>query len=199
MECIVALPKDLFYNTGINTFIWVLTNKKSKERKGKVQLINAVDFCRPAAKSLGNKRNNIDEKHISQILAIYTDFKEGKHTKIFDNEYFGFYSLTVEQPLRNENGELVLKKGEKQADSKKRDTENMPLDSDVMMYFKNEVLPHIDSEAWLELPKTRIGYEINFTKYFYEYKALRSSAEISEEILDSEKKISAMINELFGE
>ena len=199
LECIVALPKDLFYNTGINTFIWFLTNKKSEERKGKVQLINAVDFCKPAAKSLGNKRNNIEQEHISKVLDIYTTFEEGTHSKIFDNEYFGFYSLTVEQPLRDKDGELVLKKGVKQADSKKKDTENVPLGSDVMEYFNNEVLPHIDSESWLELSKTRIGYEINFTKYFYEYTALRSSSDIRKEILTSEKNISAMINELFGE
>lgn len=198
LECIVALPKDLFYNTGINTFIWFLTNKKSAERRGKIQLINAVEFCKPAPKSLGNKRNNIEQEHISKILDIYTAFEEGDNSKIFKNEYFGFYSLTVEQPLRGENGELILKKGTKQADSKKRDTENMPLGSDVMRIFTEEVLPHIDPESWLDISKTRIGYEVNFTKYFYKYTALRPSSEIKEEIKDSEKGLSAMINELFN-
>lgn len=199
LECIVALPKDLFYNTGINTFIWFLTNKKSKERRGKVQLINAVDFCKPAPKSLGNKRNNIEGEHIKRIWDIYTQFTEGDYCKIFSNEYFGFYQLTVEQPLRDDKGKLLLKKGERQADSKKRDTENVPLGTDVKVYFDNEVLPHIDSESWIDFSKTRIGYEINFTKYFYKYQPLRPSSEIRTEILESERSISRLINELFGE
>jgi type I restriction enzyme M protein len=199
LECIVALPKDLFYNTGINTFIWFLTNKKSAERKGKVQLINAVDFCRPAAKSLGNKRNDIKPEHVSAILDMYTRFEEGEYCKIFPNQHFGFYQLTVEQPLRSETGELALKKGEKQADRKKHDTENVPLDADVKAYFDNEVLPHIDPEAWIDFSKTRIGYEINFTKYFYQYQALRSSNDIRTEIMESEQRIRTLINELFGE
>ena len=199
LECIVALPKDLFYNTGINTFIWFLTNKKSAERKGKVQLINAVDFCRPATKSLGNKRNDIKPEHVSAILDIYSNFTEGEYCKIFPNQHFGFYQLTIEQPLRAEAGKLALKKGEKQADGKKRETENVPLDADVKAYFDNEVLPHIDPEAWIDFSKTRIGYEINFTKYFYQYQALRSSTHIRTEIMESEQRIRTLINELFGE
>lgn len=199
LECIVALPKDLFYNTGINTFIWFLTNKKSKERRGKVQLINGVDFFQPMARSLGNKRNNIQPEHIEAVLKLYSDFAEGDNCKIFDNEYFGFYQLTVEQPLRDEKGKLILKKGEKQADAKKRDTENVPLVVDVKTYFDNEVLPHIDPESWMDLSKTRIGYEINFTRYFYQYQALRPSSEIKAEILNSEKHIQVLINELFAE
>lgn len=199
LECIVALPKDLFYNTGINTFIWFLTNKKSKERKGKVQLINAVDFCKPASKSLGNKRNNIEPEHVEAILRIYTDFNDGNSCKIFNNEFFGFYQLTIEQPLRTENGKLSLKKGEIQVDTKKRDTENVPLGTDVKAYFEKEVLPHIDPASWIDFSKTRIGYEINFTKYFYKYQPLRPSSEIRTEILDSEERICTLINELFGE
>lgn len=199
LECIIALPKDLFYNTGINTFIWLLTNKKSKDRRNKVQLINAVDFCKPAPKSLGNKRNNINVEHVEAILQIYTDFTETEYCKIFDNEYFGFYQLTVEQPLRTENGKLSVKKGEKQADTKKRDTENVPLGTDIKAYFENEVLPHIDHESWIDFSKIRIGYEINFTKYFYKYQPLRPSSEIRKEILVSEERICTLINELFGE
>jgi len=199
LECIVALPKDLFYNTGINTFIWFLTNKKSAQRKGKVQLINAVDFCKQAAKSLGNKRNDIKPEHVTAILDMYTNFTEGEYCKIFSNQHFGFYQLTIEQPLRTEAGKIALKKGEKQADGKKRDTENVPLDADVKDYFDNEVLPHIDPEAWIDFSKTRIGYEINFTKYFYQYQSLRSSTEIRTEIMESEQRIRTLINELFGE
>lgn len=199
LECIVALPKDLFYNTGINTFIWFLTNKKEKTRRGKVQLINAVDFCKPAPKSLGNKRNNIESGYVKEILKIYTDFSEGEFCKIYPNEHFGYYQLTVEQPLRTESGKLSLKKGEKQPDAKKRDTENIPLGTDVLAYFKNEVLPHIDPESWIDYSKTRIGYEINFTKYFYKYQPLRPSSEIRQEIIGSEERIRGLINELFGE
>lgn len=198
LECIVALPKDLFYNTGINTFIWFLTNKKEAHRKGKVQLINAASFCKSASRSLGNKRNNIDQLHIDQIVDIYTRFEESDYCKIFDNEYFGYYQLTIEQPERTDDGKLKLVKVDKKADSKKRETETVPLDADVEQYFNTEILPHIDSEAWVDYSKTRIGYEINFSKYFYEYKGLRPSAELRKEIMEMESKISTMINELFA-
>lgn len=198
LECIVALPKDLFYNTGINTFIWFLTNKKEAHRKGKVQLINAASFCKSASRSLGNKRNNIDQLHIDQIVDIYTRFEESDYCKIFDNEYFGYYQLTIEQPERTDDGKLKLVKVDKKADSKKRETETVPLDADVEQYFNTEILPHIDSEAWVDYSKTRIGYEINFSKYFYEYKGLRPSAELRKEIMEKESKISTMINELFA-
>ena len=125
LECIIALPKELFYNTGIATYLWFFTNKKPEQRRGKVQLINAVDFCKTCSKSLGNKRYDILEEHVQQILAIYLDFKEGEYCKIFDNDDFGQYELTIEQPLRDDNGELVLKRGKKQADSTKRDTEKI--------------------------------------------------------------------------
>lgn len=198
LECIVALPKDLFYNTGINTFIWFLTNNKAPHRKGKVQLINAVNYCKPAPRSLGNKRNNIESQHIDDIVDIYTRFEEGPNSKIFSNEYFGYYQLTIEQPERDKKGKIKEVKGQLKADSKKRDTENIPLNMDVENYFKAEVLPHIDPESWIDYSKTRIGYEINFTKYFYEYKGLRSSTEIRQEILDLEDNISSMIKELFA-
>lgn len=113
LECIVALPKDLFYNTGIATYLWFFTNNKSVQRRGKVQLINAVDFCKPSAKSLGNKRNDILPEHIAEILKIYMDFEENEFSKIFYNKDFGQYELTIEQPLRDDKNELVLKRGQK--------------------------------------------------------------------------------------
>ena len=188
----------MFYNTGINTYIWFLTNKKEKQRKGKVQLINAVDYCRSNKKSLGNKRNEITAEHISDILKLYTDFKETKHSKIFDNEHFGYFQLTVEQPMYDEKGKKVLDKNKNpKPDSKKRDKENVPLTADIEKYFETEVLPHVP-DAWIDFDKTRIGYEINFTKYFYEYKGLRPATEVKQEIVSLETEIASLLNELLN-
>ena len=185
LDCIIALPKDLFYNTGISTFIWFLSNKKETNRKGKIQLINASiaddkeakvkGFCQSNKKSLGNKRNEISEKHIQRILDLYSNFEESKHSKIFNNDDFGYYQLTIEQPLLDEEGDPIYNKNfEKKPDSKKRDKEVVPITADVEEYFNSEVLPHVP-DAWIDHDKTRIGYEINFSKYFYEHKALVSS------------------------
>jgi type I restriction enzyme M protein len=198
LECIVALPKDMFYNTGINTYIWFLTNNKEKQRKGKVQLINAVDFCRSNKKSLGNKRNEITDNHIAQILELYTDFSATKDSKIFDNEHFGFYQLTVEQPLYDAKGKKQLDKNKNpKADSKKRDKENVPLGANIEKHFEKEVLPHVP-DAWIDFDKTRIGFEINFTKYFYEYKGLRAAKEVKVEIEALEGDITTLLKELLA-
>lgn len=197
LECIVALPKDLFYNTGIATYFWFFTNNKSSQRRGKVQLINAIDFCKPSAKSLGNKRNDILPEHVEKILKIYMDFEENDFSKIFHNKDFGQYELTIEQPLRNDKGELVLKRGQKQADSNKRDTEKIALDTNWKQYFQEEVLPHIDSESWVEVSKTRKFYEINFTKYFYKFIEQEPSIVIAERIKEREAKLAGMIKSIF--
>ena len=197
LECIVALPKELFYNTGIATYLWFFTNKKSTQRKGKVQLINAVDFCKPCSKSLGNKRNDILPEHVTDILNLYLNFEENEYSKIFDNKDFGQYELTIEQPLRDEKGELVLKRGQKQADTSKRDTEKISLDTNWKEYFQEEVLPHIDPESWVEIGKTRKLYEINFTKYFYKFSVPESSNIIAERIQERETKVAAMIKAIF--
>lgn len=211
LECIVALPGDLFYNTGIGTYIWILSNNKEERRKGKVQLINATsqEFYAPAKKSLGNKRNEISEdEDIPAIVAIYDAFEDGKHSRVFNNTDFGFLELTVEQPKRKADGELDLKKGKKQPDSSLRSTERVRLDQNVNEYFNQEVLPHIDQEAWLDLTKTRIGYEINFQQYFYEYQKLDSSLEIENRLKkrmfgDAEhperKSIVELINAIFAD
>lgn len=196
LDCIIALPKDLFYNTGINTYIWVFANKKKVERVGKVQLINAVDFCEPSAKSLGNKRNDILEEHVRQILQIYLDFKENDYCKIILNQEFGQYELTIEQPQR-ENGKVVKKAGKLVPDTSKRDTEKVPLDCNVKEYFNNEILPHVDPESWIDFARTRTNYEINFTRYFYKYEQLESSESIAERILMREEKVTEMIKSLF--
>lgn len=193
LECIVALPKDLFYNTGIYTYIWFITNKKSQERKGKIQLINAIDFCSPAAKSLGNKRYDIKQEHIERIVKLYTDFEENEYCKIYDNEFFGSLYLTIEQPKRDADGKPVLKKGLFVADSDKRDFESVPLGCSIDEYFQNEILPYVDPESWIDISKTRVGYEINFTQYFHKYQTQRTSQSILEDIIDREKSIEGLL------
>ena len=199
LECIIALPKDMFYNTGINTYLWFFTDHKSEERRGKVQLINAVDFCQPSAKSLGNKRNDIVEKNIQDILGIYMGFKEGDCCRIIPNREFGQYELTVEQPLRDEDGNLILRNGAKQPDTGKRDTERVALDCDVKDYFAREVLPHIDPESWIDYKKVRTNYEINFTRYFYKYEPLEASESIARRIQEQEARIGGLFRLLFTE
>lgn len=197
LECIIALPKDLFYNTGIYTYLWFFSNKKGSERKGKVQLINAVDFCKTASKSLGNKRNDIVEGNVEYILNLYRNFKDGEFSKIIPNRDFGKYELTIEQPMRDEQGHIVYKAKKKQGDPSKRDTEFVSLDCNVKEYFTTEILPHIDPESWIDIAKTRISYEINFTRYFYKYQQPEPSEVIAERILKSEDSLESKIRKLF--
>jgi len=208
LEAIIALPDQLFYNTGISTYIWVVTDRKEAKRRAKVQLINASGsqfpdkdnpFYVKMLRSLGNKRKEIGDgengkpDQIGFITKIYGEFAEGEFCKIYDNEDFGYQRITVERPLRDANGELVLDKKDKvQADANLRDYENVPLKEDVEEYFRREVLPHI-SDAWIDHSKTKTGYEINFTKYFYRYKPLRSLAEIRADILALEQETEGMI------
>lgn len=198
LDCIVALPKDLFYNTGIATYIWFLSNRKPAERCGKVQLIDATSFCRPVAKSLGSKRNEITEEHVQQILAIYNRYEESDYCRIFPVQEFGALQITVEQPLRDEHGKLKLKKGEKQPDKSKTDTETVRLDQDLMAYFHTEVLPHIDPEAWIDFTKTRYQYEINFTRYFYKFQALEPAATIAARVQERQKELMDQLNAIFA-
>ena len=198
LEAIVALPNDIFYNTGIATYIWVLSNKKAgTRREGKVQLINANNLYEKRRKSLGNKRNDIPESAIQEITKLYGDFAESEICKIFANEDFGYTKIVVERPLRDANGELILKKGRKQADSALRDTENVPLTEDIEEYFAREVLPFAP-DAWIDKKKSKVGYEIPFTRYFYKYEAPRPSSEIMAEILELEKELSGSLEEVFG-
>lgn len=216
LETIIALPDQLFYNTGISTYIWIVTNKKSAERKGKVQLINATGvkdeelkkegkldynrFWQKMDKSLGNKRKKIvengTEKGIGFITQLYGNFEENEFSKIVPNDYFAYYRVTVEQPLI-ENGKVVKSKGKPKPDSSLRDYENIPFlktDQDgnlvpqtIEEYFEREVKPHLPA-AWIDETKTKIGYEINFTKYFYEFKPLRPLDKIKADILALEEK-----------
>lgn len=197
LEAIIALPNDIFYNTGIATYIWVLSNKKVGTKcEGKVQLINANGLFEKRRKALGNKRNDIPESAIEEITRLYGNFRETEISKIFDNEDFGYTKITVERPLRDENGELVLKNGKKQPDSSLRDTENVPLKEDIDEYFKREVLPFAP-DAWIDEKKSKVGYEIPFTRYFYKYEAPKPSAEIMAEILELEKELDGSLSEVF--
>lgn len=198
LEAIIALPNDIFYNTGIATYIWVLSNKKAgTKREGKVQLINANGLFEKRRKALGNKRNDIPQSAIEEITGLYGDFKESEISKIFDNEDFGYTKIVVERPLCDENGEPILKKGKKQPDSSLRDTETVPLKEDIQEYFKREVLPFAH-DAWIDEKKSKIGYEIPFTRYFYKYEALRNSSEIMAEIMDLETELSGSLENIFN-
>jgi type I restriction enzyme M protein len=198
LEAVIALPNQLFYNTGITTYIWVISNHKPKNRKGKVQLINGVDFFKKMSKSLGDKRNELSDDHIAQITKIYGEFKEGDYSKVFDNKAFGYAKVTVERPERNAKGQVVTdKKGNPKPDSSLRDTENIPLLMDVQEYMEKEVLPHVP-DAWIDHSKTNIGYEVNFTKYFYQYKPLRSLDEIRKDIMAIEQETDGLLKEVIG-
>jgi type I restriction enzyme M protein len=196
LEAVIALPNQLFYNTGISTYIWVISNNKPTKRKGKVQLINAVDFYKKMSKSLGDKRNELSEEHIAEITKIYGDFKESEHSKIFENKAFGYAKVTVERPERNAKGQVVVdKKGKPKAESNLRDTENIPLLLDVQAYMEKEVWPHVP-DAWIDHDKTNIGYEINFTKYFYQYKPLRSLDAIRADIMALEQETDGLLKKI---
>lgn len=217
LEAVIALPDQLFYNTGISTYIWIVTNHKSKTRKGKIQLINATGvkdeellkdgklefnrFWNKKDKSLGNKRKEIPEngttKGIGFITQLYGNFEENEFSKIYPNEFFGYWRITVEQPLV-ENGKIVTdRSGNPKPDSTIRDYENIPflkknsegklVQQTIKEYFKAEVKPHLP-KAWIDESKTKTGYEINFTKYFYEFKPLRPLAEIKANIMALEEK-----------
>ena len=293
LEAIVALPDQLFFNTGIFTYVWIVTNRKAKKRRGKVQLINAGDLFRKMRKSLGNKRNELADEHIAEICQVYGDFEESKRSKIFKNEDFGYAKITVERPLklsfqasperierlreesafanlakskkkgadgaaeieagkrqqeailaalgtlapkrvytsrklfeeeveafvkrfagkvgapvmkailsalaeRDETAEVCTdKNGEPEPDAELRDTENVPLTEKITDYVKREVLPHVP-DAWVDESKTKIGYEIPFTRHFYEYKPLRPLSEIEAEIRKLESEIQGMLGEVLG-
>jgi type I restriction enzyme M protein len=200
LEAIISLPTDMFYNTGISTYIWVLSNHKSKERKGKIQLINASEFYQKMRKNLGSKRKELTEDDIKRIINLYGTFDENEYSKIFDSKAFGYTTITVERPLRDEQGEIVLSakgkfKGKPQADSNLRDIENIPLTIDVEEYFKREVSPHAH-DAWIDHEKTKIGYEIPFNRLFYVFKPQRSLSDIDAELKQTTDKILEMIKGL---
>ena len=199
LEAIVGLPDQLFYNTGISTYVWILTNRKKDRRKGKVRLVNGISFYEKMRKSLGNKRNAINKDNRDEIVSLYSEFEQNENYIDFDNDDFGYRKITVDRPLYDEDGKpIVDKKGNKKADTSLRDTESVPLKEDIHEYFKREVLPHVP-DAWIDESKTKIGYEIPFTRHFYKFISFRSSEEIMFEIKKLEKKISENLVEVLGE
>jgi type I restriction enzyme M protein len=196
LETLIALPTDMFYNTGISTYIWILTNRKPPERRGKVQLINATEFYQKMRKSLGSKRKELGPDDIQRIVSLYTDFTENEYGKIFDNEDFGYSTIVVERPQRDEQGQLIKdKKGKPVADANLRDTENVPLKEDIDAYFRREVLPHVP-DAWIDKSKTKIGYEIPFNRYFYQYTPPRDLVEIDTELQSLGREIMDLLGEV---
>ena len=199
LECIIALPEKLFFNTSIATYIWLLTNRKSAARQGKIQLINAVDFHDNMKRNLGNKSVFISDSHIRQIAELYTNFEETEHSKIYPNDFFGYTKITVERPLIDEEtGDVVTdKQGNPKPDTKLRDYERVPLTENIDNYYQREVKPHVP-DSWIDRQKDKVGYEINFNRYFYQYTPLRSLKEIADEILALERKSEGLLNEVLG-
>jgi type I restriction enzyme M protein len=235
VEAIIGLPTDMFYNTGISTYVWIVSNKKPQWRRGSVQLIDASSFWQKMRKSLGSKRKEMGEAHITEVTRLFGDFAEADLITLFDadgkeiarhivregqvapdapaggkarrvplsrrfkNEAFGYTTITVERPLRDEVGNIVLvqkgkQKGQPQPDSSLRDTENVPLGQDIDEYFKREVLPHTP-DAWIDEAKSKVGYEIPFNRHFYVFVPPRPL-----EVIDAElKEVSARIMRMLGE
>lgn len=233
VEAIIGLPTDMFYNTGISTYVWILSNRKPDHRKGLVQLIDASSFWQKMRKSLGSKRKELSDEHIADITRLFGQFlkadlatvldAEGKEisrqlinnhspapiapqggkvklapiARIFKNSEFGYSTITVERPLRDEQGNIVMNtkgkhKGKPMADANLRDTENVPLSDDIESYFKREVLPHVP-DAWIDHEKTKVGYEIPFNRHFYVYQPPRDLAEIDADLKQVTDSILAMI------
>ena len=189
LEAIVALPDQMFYNTGIFTYIWIISKKPNANRNHKIQLIDATSFYVPQTpKSLGNKRKFIDDASIEKIVGAYTAFEESEISKLFDAEDFGYTKVTIECPLYDEEGKKVIKRGVEQVDSARRDTEIIPLKQDIDEYIRGEVLPYVP-DAFPDRRKDKIGYEIPFTRYFYKYTPPRKSADILAEIAENEASV----------
>jgi type I restriction enzyme M protein len=236
VEAIVGLPSDMFYNTGISTYVWIVSNRKPEARKGKVQLIDASSFWRKMRKTLGSKRKEMADAHLTEVTRLFGEFAEaqlatvvtaeGKEvsravvrdgeappaaslgdkvklaplSRIFANQAFGYRTITVERPLRDDVGEVVVgergkAKGKPVADANLRDTENVPLTEDVQAYFAREVLPHAP-DAWIDESKAKVGYEIPFSRHFYVFEPPRPLAEIDADLKQVTDRIKAMIAQL---
>jgi type I restriction enzyme M protein len=205
LEAIVGLPTDMFYNTGISTYVWILSNRKPEYRKGQVQLIDASGFWQKMRKSLGSKRKELSDAHIDEITRLFGQFLEAQQdgkpiSRIFKNEDFAYRTITVERPLRDAAGKVVLgekgkQKGRPQPDAALRDTENVPMTEDVEAYFKREVLPHAP-DAWIDHDKTKVGCEIPFNRHFYVFQPPRPLAEIDADLKAVTDRIKQMIEGL---
>ena len=206
LDCIIQLSTDMFMNTGISTYIWVLSKDKPAHRAGKVQLIDASHCFEPRRKSIGTKRNDITDVCRKLIVTAYGEFANGKvygdkngiycESKVFESVEFGYNKIVVERPQRDEAGNILLKRGKPVPDTSLRDTENVPLVQDIDAYFAREVLPYAP-DAWIDHSKTKVGYEIPMTRYFYEYQAPEAVEDIVARITAREQDISAGLAELF--
>ena len=206
LDCIIQLSTDMFMNTGISTYIWVLSKDKPAHRAGKVQLIDASHCFEPRRKSIGTKRNDITDACRELIVTAYGEFANGKvygdkngiycESKVFESVEFGYNKIVVERPQRDEAGNIILKRGRPVPDTSLRDTENVPLVQDIDAYFAREVLPYAP-DAWIDHSKTKVGYEIPMTRYFYEYQAPEAVEDIVARITALEQDISAGLAELF--
>ena len=206
LDCIIQLSTDMFMNTGISTYIWVLSKDKPAHRAGKVQLIDASHCFEPRRKSIGTKRNDITDACRELIVTAYGEFANGKvygdkngiycESKVFESVEFGYNKIVVERPQRDEAGNIILKRGKPVPDTSLRDTENVPLVQDIDAYFAREVLPYAP-DAWIDHSKTKVGYEIPMTRYFYEYQAPEAVEDIVTRITALEQDISAGLAELF--
>ena len=210
LDAIVQLPNDSFYNTGIATYVWIITKDKPSEHIGKVQLIDGSKCFEARRKSIGNKRVDITEACRELIVKAYGEYTDktyeqdiegGGHivckSKVLDSVSLGYYKIIVESPMLDDEGNKVLKKGKPVADPSKRDTENVPLDEDIDAYFAREVLPY-NPDAWLDKSKTKVGYEIPFTRTFYEYKEIEPADQIAKRIEEHEHALMQKLHELFG-
>ena len=198
LECIIQLPNDIFYNTGISTYLWIISNVKEEKRKGKVQLINASskDFFERRNKNLGEKKVELKPNHIIDIQNLYFGFEENEYSKIFDIADFGSYQIPVFQPQRDEDGNIIKDSKEKpKSDTSLKDVENVPMKEDIQSYFDREVKPFVP-DAWYETKGAKIGYEIPFNKYFYDFSALRSLEDISSDIFKLEEETDGLLKEI---
>ncbi len=205
LEAIVQIPNDMFYNTGIATYIWVVTKDKSPERAGKVQLIDASKCCEKRRKSLGNKRNEFTDRCIALVSRAFMTFADGVYSdgelvvesKVKDNEDFKYTKVVVERPLRDENGNPILKRGKPQPDKSLKDTENIPFKEDIEAYMQQNVLPYAP-DAWVDEKASKIGYEIPFTREFYKYVAPRKSEDIFAHLQELEQQETALMAKIMG-
>lgn len=200
LEAIIAVPEKMFYNTGIATFLWIITNRKETKRKGKVQLIDSTNIKTPLRKNLGEKNCVFSKEDRKKIMDIYLAFEENEYCKIFPNQEFGYWEITVEQPLRDESGNIVTdKKGKIKMNSKLKDTEQIPIlyDGGIDAFIETEILPY-NPDAYVDKNTVVIGYGLSFTKYFYKPITLRSLEEIKVDIQLIERETDGLLNEILS-
>ena len=220
LEAIIQLPNDSFYNTGIATYVWVITKSKPKKRVGKVQLIDASKCCEARRKSIGNKRVDITEACRELVMKAYEDFETRSYrsslgtggeivvkSHVFVNKAFGYTKIVVESPAggsqfiatakRRTDAMNCVPPARRKPDPKKRDTESVPLGEDIEEYMKREVLPY-NPEAWVDYAKSKVGYEIPFTRTFYEYKPIKKADDVAARIKAHEERLAALLGDLFG-